>query len=215
MLGGLLGKKLGMMRLFGDGGAVVPVTVIQAGPCQVMQIKTKERDGYDAAQLGFDDRKRKNASKPESGHARAAKTEPKKFIREMRTDGTEELQLGETVTVDVFQNVQSVDVVGTSKGKGFQGTMKRHNFRGHRASHGASKVHRAPGSIGGASDPARVFKGTRMPGHMGNVRRTVQNLKVARVDTARNLLLVKGSVPGPNGSYVIVRARQGVKDTSP
>lgn len=212
MIGGLLGKKLGMTQVFGDNGAVVPVTVIQAGPCHVMQVKTKERDGYDAVQLGFDDRKRKNATKPQSGHARAAKAEPKKFMREVRTHGAQELGLGQTVTVDIFENVPSVDVVGTSKGKGFQGVMKRHNFHGQRASHGASKVHRAPGSIGQASDPARVFKGVGMPGHMGHVRRTVQNLEVVSVDAEKNLLLVKGAVPGPNGGYLVVKSRLTGKD---
>ena len=205
MIGGLLGKKLGMTQLYADDGMLVPVTVIQAGPCQVMQVKTMDRDGYNAIQLGFDDRKRKSASKPESGHARAANTEPKRFVREVTSEGNEDLDLGQTIGVDIFGAVKSVDVIGRSKGKGFQGSVKRHGFRGMPASHGASKVHRSPGSIGGASDPARVFKGTLMPGQMGNVRETVQNLKVVRVDTEKNLLLVRGAVPGPNGGYLIVR----------
>jgi len=210
MIRGLLGKKLGMTQLYTDDGTRVPVTVIQAGPCHVMQIKTMERDGYNAVQLGFDDRRRKNATKPESGHARAANTEPKRFIREVGSEGNEGLEIGQTVDLGVLKEVKKVDVIGRSKGKGFQGVMKRHGFHGHPASHGASKVHRAPGSIGGASDPARVFKGTRMPGQMGNVRKTVQNLEVVRTDQEKNLLLVRGAVPGPNGAYLIVRpSRKG------
>ena len=208
MIGGLLGKKLGMTQLFAEDGCLVPVTVIQAGPCQVMQIKTHDRDGYNAVQLGLDDVKRKNATKPASGHARAAKTEPKRFVREMRVDSAADLELGQTLTVELFQDGAKVDVVGTSKGKGFQGVMKRHGFHGQRASHGASGVHRAPGAIGQCADPARVFKGTKMPGQMGHVRRTVQNLKVMAIDLEKNLLLIQGGIPGPNGGYVIVRLRQ-------
>ncbi len=212
MIGGILGKKIGMVQVFTEGGTLVPVTVIQAGPCQIMQVKTRERDGYDAVQFGFEDRKRKSATKPESGHARAAKTEPKRFMREVSTDGTEKLELGQTITLDILKDMDSVDVIGTTKGKGFQGVMKRHGFHGHPASHGASKVHRAPGSIGGASNPARVFKGVRMAGHMGHCRCTAQNVKVIGVDLERNVLLVRGSVPGPNGGYLIVRARKQRKD---
>ena len=208
MIGGLLGKKLGMTQLYAEDGKLVPVTVIQAGPCQVMQVKTVERDGYSAVQLGFDDRKRKSATKPESGHAKAAKTEPKRFIREFRCEGDADVELGQTIDVEVLKDVESVDVIGKTKGKGFQGTMKRHGFHGQRASHGASGVHRAPGSIGGASDPARVFKGTCMPGHMGNARKTTLNLRVVSLDAEKNLLLVRGAVPGPNGSYVIVRTHR-------
>jgi len=208
MVGGLLGKKLGMTQVFGEDGVVTSVTVIEAGPCHVMQVKTDERDGYTALQLGLDDKKRKNATKPESGHARAAKAEPKRFLREIRIEGSEEVQLGDVLTVAIFENAESVDVTGTSKGKGFQGVMKRHGFRGNTASHGASKDHRAPGSIGQSSDPSRVFKGMRMPGRMGNVRTTCRNLKVVLVDAERNLLLVKGAVPGPAGGYIIVRANK-------
>jgi len=212
MIAGLLGKKLGMTQLFADDGILVPVTAIQAGPCQVMQIKTEERDGYSAVQIGFDDRRRKNATKPESGHARAAGVEPKHFVREIEIEGTEELELGQTIGVDIFKDAQSVDVIGRSKGKGFQGTMKRHGFHGHGASHGVSKVHRAPGSIGGASDPARVFKGTSMPGQTGNLRTTLRNLRIVRIESEKNLLLVRGSVPGPNGSYLIIRrSRKGTQ----
>ena len=212
MVGGLLGKKLGMTQVFSEDGGVTSVTVIEAGPCHVMQIKTAERDGYTALQLGLDDKKRKNATKPESGHARAAKAEPKRFLCEIHTEENEDVQLGEVLTVALFENAASVDVTGTSKGKGFQGVMKRHGFHGNSASHGASKDHRAPGSIGQSSDPSRVFKGVRMPGHMGNVRTTCRNLRVVRVDAERNLLLVKGAVPGPAGGYVIVRANK-MKDS--
>lgn len=206
MVSGLLGKKIGMTQVFAEGGAVVPVTVIQAGPCHVMQVKTPETDGYCAVQLGFDDRKRKNATKPECGHAREAKAEPKRFVREIRSVAPAAVKRGQVVTVEVFAGVDSVHVTGTSKGKGFQGVIKRHGFHGAGASHGVSHVHRSPGSIGQASDPSRVFKGVRMPGHMGNVRCTVRKLKVVKVDTEKNLLLVRGAVPGHNGSYVIVTA---------
>jgi len=159
-----------------------------------------------AVQLGFEDRKRKNAGKPACGHAREAKTEPKRFIREIRTEGGEEIERGAVVAVDIFEGVKRVNVTAITKGKGFQGVMKRHGFHGQRASHGASKVHRAPGSIGQASDPSRVFKGTPMAGRMGHTRCTTRNLAVARVDTAKNLLLVKGAVPGHTGSYLTIRA---------
>jgi len=208
MIGGLLGKKLGMTQLYAEDGKLVPVTVIQAGPCHVMQVKTIARDGYSAVQLGFEDRKRKNATKPESGHAKAAKTEPKRFIREFRCETDADVELGQAINVEVLNDVESVDVIGNTKGKGFQGSIKRHGFRGMPASHGASGVHRSPGSIGGASDPARVFKGTRMPGHMGNARKTALNLRVVSLDAEKNLLLVRGAVPGPNGSYVIVRTHR-------
>jgi len=158
--------------------------------------------------LGFDDRKRKSATKPESGHARAAKTEPKRVSRELRCEADVDVELGRDIKVDVLNDVESVDVIGQTKGKGFQGVIKRHGFHGQPGSHGASKIHRAPGSIGQASDPSRVFKGTRMPGHMGAKRKTSVNLKVVSLDAEKNLLLVRGAVPGPNGSYVIVRAHR-------
>lgn len=207
MIGGMLGKKLGMSEIFTDDGSMVPVTVIQAGPCLVMQVKTKTKDGYNAIQLGMDDRKRKTATKPESGHARAAKTEPKWFIREVAA-GDDKIELGQAVTVEIFKEMKSLDVIGTTKGRGFQGGMKRYGFHGRPASHGASKDHRKPGSIGANTDPGRTLRGTRMAGHMGNARFTAQNLKIVRVDTQRNLLLVKGAVPGPVGGYVILRSRQ-------
>jgi large subunit ribosomal protein L3 len=207
MIAGLLGKKLGMTQVYAEDGTLVPVTVIQAGPCQVIQIKTEDRDGYSAVQLGFEDRKRKGATKAESGHARVAKAEPKRFLRELPLAVGEKLELGQNITVDVFKEVKSVDVIGTSKGKGFQGGMKRHGFGGHPASHGASKDHRAPGSIGSNTDPGHVWRGTRMAGHMGNARCTTQNLKVVSMDIEKNLLLVRGAIPGPTGRYVIVFSR--------
>lgn len=211
MIGGLLGKKIGMTQVFADNGEMVPVTVIQAGPCQVMQVKTIDKDGYSAVQLGMDDRRRKNATKPASGHARKANAEPKRFVREVPFDGAEAPELGAMVTVEMFKEEKSVNVIGTTKGRGFQGGMKRHGFHGRGASHGASKDHRAPGSIGSNTDPARVWPGTRMAGHMGNARCTVPNLKVVRVDSEKNLLLVEGAIPGFNGSYLIVRSRSLAK----
>ena len=207
MIAGLLGRKLGMTQIYDEAGSLLPVTVIQAGPCKVMQVKTQENDGYCAVQLGMDDRRRKNATKPESGHARAAKVEPQRFIREVATDGGDKLELGQTLTVDLFKEVRRVDVIGTNKGKGFQGGLKRYGFSGHPASHGASKDHRAPGSIGANTDPGHVWKGTRMAGHMGNARHTVKNLQVVKIDSEKNLLMLKGAVPGAVGSYVIVRSR--------
>ena len=207
MVAGLLGKKIGMTQFFADDGTLLPVTVIQAGPCHVMQVKSKVTDGYDAIQLGFDDRRRKSATKPESGHARAAKTEPKRFIREVAPLGAEKIELGQVITVNIFKDGEHVDVIGTTKGKGFQGGMKRYGFHGHPASHGASKDHRAPGSIGSNTDPGHTRRGTRMAGHMGNDRHTTANLKVVKVDAEKNLLLLKGAVPGAIGSYVVVRAR--------
>jgi large subunit ribosomal protein L3 len=207
MVAGLLGKKIGMTQLFADDGTLLPVTVIQAGPCPVMQVKSKATDGYDAVQLGFDDRRRKSATKAESGHARAAKTEPKRFIREVASVGADKIELGQVITVNIFKDGERVDVIGTTKGKGFQGGMKRYGFHGHPASHGASKDHRAPGSIGSNTDPGHTRRGTRMAGHMGNDRHTTANLKVVKVDAENNLLLLKGAVPGAIGSYVVVRAR--------
>ena len=206
MIAGLLGRKLGMTQIYTDAGALLPVTVIQAGPCKVMQLKTQENDGYSAVQLGMDDRRRKNATKPESGHARKAKAEPQRFIREVPVDAAEKLELGQTVTVELFKDIQRVDVIGTNKGRGFQGGMKRYGFHGRPASHGSSKDHRKPGSIGSNTDPGHVWKGTRMAGHMGNARQTVKNLQVVKIDTEKNLLIVKGAVPGAVGGYLIVRS---------
>lgn len=220
---GLLGRKVAMTQLYDEAGNAVPVTVIQAGPCHVLQVKTKERDGYEAVQLGYLDKPRRLASRAQRGHVakldskrQKARTtagldalakagcEPKRFVREFR-GAAEALQVGQQIRVDVFAGVLSVDVVGTSKGRGTAGVMKRHNFRGQRASHGVKKVHRHPGSIGMNTDPHHVFKGRRMAGHMGHERCTVRNLKVVRVDLDNNLLIVRGAVPGPNGGYVVIR----------
>lgn len=205
MIQGILGKKIGMTQRYTGDGVLAPVTVIQAGPCHVMQIRTEQTDGYAALQLGYDDRKRKSARKPEVGHARKAKVEPKRFIREVAFEGEEDLALGSTVTLNALDGVESVDVTGVSKGRGFQGVVKRHGFRGRPASHGSSKDHRRPGSIAASATPSRVFKGKRMPGQMGNKRCTVRNLKVVELDPERNLLMVLGAVPGPNGGYVVVK----------
>lgn len=205
MIEGILGKKIGMMQRYDERGAVFPVTVIQAGPCQVMQVRTMERDGYEAVQLGFDDKKRKSASKPEAGHARKAKTEPKRFLRELHIRDEAELAPGATVLLEVLDGADKVDVIGCSKGKGFQGVVKRYGFRGHPASHGSSKDHRRTGSIGASATPSRVLRGMRMPGRMGGKRCTVRNLRVLERDPDRNLLLVRGAVPGPSGGYVVVR----------
>ena len=198
---GILGTKLGMTQIFDDEGRVIPVTVLRAGPCPVTQVRTKERDGYAAVQLGFGEVKKVN--KPLAGHFRKAGVEPTRHLVEFELEG--EHSPGDMVTVDIFTQGQLVDVTAKSKGKGFAGGMKRHGFAGLGAGHGVHKVHRAPGSIGGASTPGRVFKGTRMAGRMGNERVTVQSLELVGVDADRRLLLIKGAVPGPNGSLVIVR----------
>ena len=198
---GILGTKLGMTQIFDDEGRVIPVTVLRAGPCPVTQVRTKERDGYSAVQLGFGEVKRVN--KPLAGHFRAAGVEPTRHLVEFELEG--EHSPGDVVTVDIFTQGQLVDVTAKSKGKGFAGGMKRHGFAGLGAGHGVHKVHRAPGSIGGASTPGRVFKGMKMAGRMGNERVTVQSLELVGVDADRRLLLIKGAVPGPNGSLVIVR----------
>jgi len=204
MVNGLLGKKAGMTQLFTDSGELVPVTVIEAGPCTVMQVKTPDSDGYYALQLGFEDKRRKRSTRAESGHARKAQAEPKRFMREVSWDGEGEYSLGQELSVDVFSDVQFVDVSGISKGRGFAGVVRRHGFRGGPKTHGQKDRHRAPGSIGQSSDPSRVFKGTRMAGRMGG-RITTRNLRVVKVDTENNCLLVKGAVPGPVGGYVEIR----------
>jgi large subunit ribosomal protein L3 len=198
---GILGTKLGMTQVFDDEGRVVPVTVVRAGPCPVVQVRTKERDGYNAVQLGFGARKR--ANKPLAGHFSKAGVEPTRYLVELELEA--DYELGQLVTVEQFTPGQLVDVSGRSKGKGFAGVMKRHGFAGLGAGHGVHKVHRAPGAIGACATPARVFPGTRMAGRLGGVRVTTQNLALAGVDAERNLLLIKGAIPGPNGSLVIVR----------
>jgi large subunit ribosomal protein L3 len=204
MINGLLGKKVGMTQLLQDDGTVVPVTVIQAGPCVIVQKKTKQTDGYDAVQLGFVEFvKPKRVNKPMTGHFKKANVAPARFTREVHVEGEETRNPGDKVLVDIFNPNELVHVVGTSKGRGFAGFVKRHHFRGGRATHG-SMFHRAPGSIGSSAYPSRVLKGMRMAGHMGNSRVTVRNVRVARVDQENNLLFVHGAVPGPAGSYVVV-----------
>lgn len=203
---GLISKKIGMTRLFDESGNAIAVTVLQTGPCDVIQIKTKEKDGYSAVQLGFGDRKEKKTSKPQAGHFAKAKVGPKKILKEFRDfDLDESLKVGDTLTVDLFSVGEIVKVTGISKGKGFAGGVKRHNFRGGPRSHGQSDRHRAPGSLGQSSYPSRVFKGMRMAGRMGGERVTVKNIEVVKVDASNNILLVKGAVPGANNSIVLIR----------
>jgi large subunit ribosomal protein L3 len=202
MIQGLIGKKLGMSQIFDDSGLAHPVTVLEVGPCVVTQIKTPERDGYSALQLGFGLDKRLN--RPERGHRRESGF-MSRSLREVDVDDASQYEVGQVVKADAFAEGDLVDVIGTSKGRGFQGGVKRHGFRGGPRTHGQSDRLRAPGSIGSSATPGRVFKGMRMAGRMGNDRVTVQNLKVLRVDSERNLLLVKGSVPGANDGLVIVQ----------
>lgn len=202
---GLLGRKIGMTQIFQEDGTVVPVTVLECGPCTVLQIRTPEVDGYHAVQLGFDDKKRKNATQAERGHAKKADAEPKRYVREIRQEAAAELAAGTTLTVEVFNDIKRVDVTGVSKGRGFAGVMKRHGFRGLRATHGVQRMHRHPGSSGPSADPSRTRKGIRKPGQFGNVRNTTRNLEVVRIDPTNNLLLLRGAVPGPNGGYLTVR----------
>ena len=203
-MSGLIGKKIGMTSIFDENGKNIPCTVIEAGPCVVTQVRTEEVDGYNALQLGFDDKAEKRANKAEKGHYKKAGTSPKKKVVEFR-DFEGEFKLGDTIGVDLFQEGEFVDVVGPSKGKGFQGVVKRHGFGGvGQATHGQHNRLRAPGSIGAASYPARVFKGMKMAGQMGNERVTVQNLRVLKVVPEKNLLVVKGCVPGHKNAYITI-----------
>lgn len=210
----LLGKKVGMTQVYGESGALLPVTVIQAGPCIVMQVKTSEADGYNAVQLGFDDLKPSRRKMPQVGSAEKAGTCPKRFVREMRLadDAAPECERGDSVTVAAFADVKYVDVTGTSKGKGYAGVMKRHNFGGFPASHGTERKHRAPGSIASyasnAGHGARPKRGKRMAGRMGGCRVTSKNHELVGIDEERNLLIVKGSVPGPADGYCIISSVQ-------
>ncbi|MEJ7900455.1 MAG: 50S ribosomal protein L3 [Thermomicrobiales bacterium] len=209
MVQGLIGRKLGMTQIFDEQGLARPVTVIEAGPCVVTQIRNEETDGYTAVQLGFGIAKKLN--KPQSGHVRASGHQVK-TLREFKADDYSSIEVGQVFKADTFATGDVIDVTGTSKGRGFQGGMKRHGFAGGPATHGQSDRARAPGSIGSSATPGRVFKGMKMAGHMGNDRVTVQNLTVLRVDAERNLLLVEGSVPGPNnGTLLIKRAVKGQK----
>lgn len=209
MIEGMIGRKKGMTQLFLEDGTVAPVTVIEAGPCVVVQRRSVEKDGYEAVQLGLvDARAAKRATKPLRGHHEKAGVPPTRMRREFRIEAGSEMKPGDPVLVDIFEKVEKVDVVGTSKGKGFQGVMRRHNFGGGAGSHG-SMFHRAPGSIGASAYPSRVFKGMRGTGHMGMDRVTVKNLKVIRIDKERNLLMVRGAVPGPIGAAVLLRKSRG------
>jgi len=201
---GLIGKKIGMTQVFWDDGASIPVTVIEAGPCVVVQKKTERTDGYNAIQLGFDRKKEKKATKPLKGHFDKAGKGYFRHLREFRVESPDEYELGQELNVDMFNIGDRVDVIGTTKGRGFAGVIKRHGFHGGRATHG-SMFHRAPGSIGASAYPSRVFKGTRLPGQMGNKRKTVQNLVVAGVRAERNLILIKGPVPGSRNGIVVVK----------
>ena len=203
MIRGFLGRKIGMSQVFGDGGRVIPVTVIEAGPCIVTQIRTKERDGYEAVQLGFGAVKRRN--KPLAGHFQSTNSRLCRYLREVQADDVAEFQEGQAISVDIFQPGERVDVIGRSKGRGFAGGMKRHGFVGGPRTHGQSDRARAPGSIGAGTTPGRVIKGLRMAGHMGDERVTVKRLEVVRVDSERNLLLVKGGVPGAPNSLLQIR----------
>jgi large subunit ribosomal protein L3 len=220
---GILGRKIGMTQIYDDAGVVVPVTVIEAGPCHVLQVKTADRDGYEAVQLGFLDKPRWLAVRSERGHvakleskrskkrsaagvavADKADCEPKRFVREIR-GGAGDLTVGAKVDVTAFEGVERVDVIATSKGRGFAGAMKRHNFSGQRATHGVKKCHRALGGTSASAFPSRLFKGKRMPGQYGNARSTMRNQKLAGIDAEKNLLLVRGAVPGPVGGYVVIK----------
>jgi len=220
---GLLGRKVGMTQIFDESGKVIPVTVLQAGPCHVLQVRTQDRDGYEALQVGFGNKPRRLASRAQRGHVARldskrskrlsgagvellpkADCEPQQFIREFRGPAAD-YSVGQELKVAVFADIKSVDVVGISKGRGTAGVMKRHGFSGQRATHGVKKVHRHAGSTGCNTFPARVFKGRRMAGRMGNEQVTARNLKVVRIDSERDLLLVRGAVPGPNGGFVLIK----------
>jgi large subunit ribosomal protein L3 len=202
---GIIGKKLGMTQIFNEKGQIVPVTVIQAGPCVVVQRKTSAKEGYEAVQIGFvDPQGGKRASKPERGHCEKHGVAPVRVLRELRVEVGDPLKEGDSVLASQFDEKAKVHVTGISKGKGFAGVIKRHHFAGGRATHG-SMFHRAPGSIGGSSYPSRVWPGMRMGGHMGSEQVTVRNLEIAKVDAENNLLLIKGAVPGPKGGYVVIK----------
>jgi large subunit ribosomal protein L3 len=204
-LQGLLGRKVGMTQVFDESGQIHPVTVLNVGPCQVLQVRTEETDGYHAVQLGYGEKNRRKATKAERGHVAKVGAEPKRFVKEMRLDEPADLEPGAVMTVDLFNEVRAVDVTGIMKGRGYSGPMKRHGFGGLEATHGVQRKHRAAGSIGCSAFPSRVIKGRKMNGQYGATKSTVRNLKVVRVDAENHCLLVKGAVPGPNGGFVIVR----------
>jgi large subunit ribosomal protein L3 len=202
---GVLGTKLGMTQVWDENNRVVPVTVVQAGPCVVTQVRTPENDGYSAVQIAYGAIDPRKVNKPAAGHFEKAGVTPRRHLVEIRTDDASEYTLGQELTAETFEDGQRIDVVATTKGKGFAGAMKRHGFHGLRASHGVKRKHRSPGSIGGCSTPGRVFKGMKMAGRMGGDRQTTLNLTVQGVDADRGLLLIKGAVPGPKGALVFVR----------
>lgn len=204
----LLGKKIGMTQIFSDGGDVIPVTAVQVGPCVVVQKKTADKDGYFAVQIGFDDKKKQRVNKPEAGHAKNSKSAVKRFVKEVRLDekSAAEYEVGMTLSADLLKVGDCVDITGTSIGKGFAGVMKRHNFAGKDAAHGTHEFFRHGGSIGNRSDPGKVFKNKKMPGHLGAEKVTVQNLTVVAVEPDTNTVLIKGAVPGAKNGYLYLRA---------
>jgi len=203
----ILGKKIGMSQIY-DDNSLIPVTVVEAGPCIVVQIKVKEKDGYNAVQLGFEEVKETRVNKPESGHFRKAKVSPRRRLKEFRVEDIGGLKVGDMIKVGVLKEGELVDVAGVSKGKGFAGVVKRYGFKGGPASHGAKQWHRRPGSIGASSDPSRVFKGKKMPGRMGSEKVTARNLKLVKIDEKLNLLLIKGSLPGRKGGFVAIKGTE-------
>ncbi|MFH1756028.1 MAG: 50S ribosomal protein L3 [Candidatus Latescibacterota bacterium] len=200
----LIGKKLGMTQIFEEAGRAIPVSVIQVGPCPVVQIKTPEKDGYAAIQIGFQEIKESRAIKPQQGHFAAANLKPHRILREVRVEDVSEFKVGQAVDLKMFEGASRVHVAGVTKGRGFAGTTKRHGFSTGRATHG-NKCHRAPGSVGNCASPARIFKGKRMPGRLGGVNRTVKNLQVVQIDAENHLLFVRGAIPGANNGVVLVR----------
>ena len=204
---GILGRKLGMTRLFDDSGEVTATTIVEAGPCFVTQIKTLDRDGYEAVQLGFDQVRQNKLTNPERGHLKESGAPNVRTLREVPVSDLDGIALGDQINVDMLRQGERVDVVGTSKGKGFAGVMKRHNFRGGPKTHGQSDRWRAPGSIGSGTTPGRVMKGMRMAGHMGDERVTVQNLEIVRIDPERNLMALRGAIPGPKGGLIMIKKR--------
>jgi large subunit ribosomal protein L3 len=202
---GVLGEKLGMTQVFDENNRIVPVTVVKAGPCVVTQVRTPDNDGYSAVQIAFGAVDPRKVTKPEAGHFAKAGVPPRRYLVEIRTDDASSYTVGQEVTTEIFASGAKIDVVGTSKGKGYAGVMKRHNFRGLGAGHGVQRKHRSPGSIGACATPARVFKGTRMAGRMGHQQVTTLNLEVVQADADRQIILIKGAVPGPRGGLVLIR----------
>lgn len=201
---GILGKKLGMTQIFDEKGVLTPVTVVSAGPCQILQIKTKEKDGYSALQLGFDQKSKKATNKPQMGHFGKSGSDPLRFVREVRIDNESEYEVGQTIDVNIFEKGEHVDVTGITKGRGFQGTIRRYHTRRGPETHG-SRHHRRPGSSGASAHPSHVFKGKKNPGQMGSSRATTLNLTIIKTDKEKNLILIKGSVPGHINGYIMIR----------